>query len=123
MSPRYLRELVTRLAREAGIEKTVSPHVLRHTFATSEVARGVPLHQVQADLGHANLQTTAVYLHVVDPERERSANGQPPLRLPGQAAPPEGDAPADTGEEASAILAALGWRRQADGSWLPPGRR
>lgn len=124
MSPRYLRELVARLAREAGIEKTVSPHVLRHTFATSEVARRVPLHQVQADLGHANLQTTAVYLHVVDPERERSANGQPPLRLPGQkAAPAEAAAPGDTGEEASAILAALGWRRQADGSWLPPGQR
>jgi len=122
MSARYLRQLVARLGRQAGIEKAVSPHVLRHTFATLELARGVRIDQLQEDLGHADLATTAVYLHVIDPERERSANGQPPLRLPGQAAPPEETAPGDTGEEASAILAALGWRRQEDGAWRPPGR-
>lgn len=120
MGSRYLQAMVARLGREAGIEKPVSPHVLRHTFATSELARGVPIHQLQADLGHADLATTSVYLHVIDPERERSANGRPALRLPGEPAAAAGGG--DTGEEASAILAALGWRRQTDGSWLPPGR-
>ena len=119
---RYLQAMVARLGRDAGIEKTISPHVLRHTFATSELARGVPIHQLQKDLGHADLATTTVYLHVIDGERERAANGRPAIRLPGQDAPAEAAAAGDTGEEASAILAALGWRRQADGSWLPPGR-
>ena len=121
LGPRYLQAMVARFGREAGIEKAVSPHVLRHTFATSELMRGVPIHQLQKDLGHGDLSTTSVYLHVIDSDRERAANGQPAMRLPGEPAP---TAPAggDTGEEASAILAALGWRRQADGSWLPPGR-
>jgi hypothetical protein len=45
---------------------------------------------------------------------------RPALRLPGE--PEPAAVIGDAGEEASAILAALGWRRQADGSWLPPGR-
>jgi len=118
---RYLQAMVARLGRAAGIEKAVSPHVLRHTFATSELERGVPIHQLQADLGHADLTTTSVYLHVIDPERERAANGRPAMRLPGE--PEPAAVTGDTGEEASAILAALGWRQQGDGSWLPPGRR
>jgi integrase/recombinase XerD len=86
MSPRYLRDLVARLARQAGIQKQISPHALRHTFATNELRRGVPIHQLQADLGHSDLSTTAVYLHVVDKEREASANGRPPIALPGSLA-------------------------------------
>jgi integrase/recombinase XerD len=82
MSPRYLRDLVARLAEQAGIQKQISPHTLRHTFATNELRRGVPIHQLQADLGHSDLSTTAVYLHVVDREREASANGRPPMDLP-----------------------------------------
>jgi integrase len=115
---RYLEALVSRLGQRAGLPKEkCHPHALRHTFATSEVARGVPVHQLQADLGHADLATTAVYLHVMDAERQASANGRRQ-----KAAPPVEDVAGDTGEEASAILAALGWRRQSDGSWLPPGR-
>jgi integrase/recombinase XerD len=121
---RYLQAMVARLGREAGLPKEkCHPHALRHTFATSEIARGVPVHQLQADLGHADLATTSVYLHVMDAQRQETANGRPPMRLPGQKAAPAGEeAAGDTGEEASAILAALGWRRQSDGSWLPPGR-
>jgi len=82
IQPRYFGNLVARLAREAGIERAVSPHVLRHTYATSELRRGVPIHQLQRDLGHANLATTAVYLHVMDSERQESANGRPAMELP-----------------------------------------
>jgi len=115
LTTRYLQEVVTRLGQRAGLPpEKCHPHALRHTFATSELQRGVPLHQLQADLGHADLATTAVYLHVMDAERQESANGRRGLSA---------NDGGDTGEEASAILAALGWRRQADGSWLPPGRQ
>lgn len=120
---RYLQAMVARLGRQAGIEKGVNPHVLRHTFATNELGRGVPVHQLQADLGHGDLATTAIYLHVVDPERERSANGRAPMQLPGNiGGTPEARPTGDAGAEAVGILEAMGWKRRADGSWLPPGR-
>ncbi|MCJ7751438.1 MAG: tyrosine-type recombinase/integrase [Armatimonadetes bacterium] len=81
MSPRYLQALVTRLAKRAGIEKRVHPHTLRHTYATEEVKAGTPLHQVQKDLGHAHLATTAVYLHVFDKERQERARNRRPMGL------------------------------------------
>ena len=70
-----------RLARRAGIEKWVHPHTLRHTYATEEVKAGTPLHEVQADLGHAHLATTSVYLHVFDKERQERARSRPPIGL------------------------------------------
>jgi site-specific recombinase XerD len=81
MSPRYLQALVKRLAKRAGIEKRVHPHTLRHTYATEEVKAGTPLHEVQADLGHAHLATTSVYLHVFDKERQERARMRPPMGL------------------------------------------
>ena len=81
MSPRYLQALVSRLARRAGIDKRVHPHTLRHTYATEEVKAGTPLHEVQADLGHAHLATTSVYLHVFDKERQERARLRPPMGL------------------------------------------
>ncbi|MFB3881898.1 MAG: tyrosine-type recombinase/integrase [Armatimonadota bacterium] len=79
IKPRYLQALVARLAREARIEKRVHPHTLRHTFATDEVRAGAPLHQVQADLGHTHLATTAVYLHVFDKDRRDRARLREPM--------------------------------------------
>ena len=82
MSPRSVAAHLSRLAQQAGIERKVSPHKLRHTYATSELRRGVLITHVQRDLGHGDLSTTAIYLHVVDSEREASANGRPPVALP-----------------------------------------
>jgi integrase/recombinase XerD len=66
-------ELLKRYARRAGAPDDVSPHTLRHSFATHLVAGGADLRQVQEMLGHASIATTQVYTHV-DPSRLKAVH-------------------------------------------------
>ncbi len=68
LSAVYVRQVLSRLATKAGIEKAVRCHGLRHTFAAELCREGVPLNQIQQALGHSNAATTSRYLDHVAPE-------------------------------------------------------
>ncbi|MCA9366096.1 tyrosine-type recombinase/integrase [Candidatus Kaiserbacteria bacterium] len=66
LSPRAVQRLLKSYAIKAGITRKVTPHVIRHSFATDLLQNGADLRSVQALLGHANIATTQVYTHVTD---------------------------------------------------------
>lgn len=66
MNPRACERLVKKYGKIAGISKIITPHTLRHTFATDMLSAGADIRSVQSLLGHSNISTTQVYTHVTD---------------------------------------------------------
>jgi site-specific recombinase XerD len=71
LTARSIQRLVAHYALMAGITKHVSPHTLRHSFATDLLMNGADLRSVQAMLGHSNISTTQIYTHVTDPHLKK----------------------------------------------------
>jgi site-specific recombinase XerD len=85
LSTHTVFETCRKAARLAGIAKSVHPHSLRHAFATHLLDDGVSLIVIQALLGHANLKTTARYLHVSEAALRSTRS---PLEMPHPGSPP-----------------------------------
>ena len=71
---RTIQQIVKNAARKARIKKKVTPHTLRHSFATHLLEAGADIRYIQQLLGHKSLRTTQIYTHVASKDLKKLAN-------------------------------------------------
>ncbi len=75
LSYKAVEKVVKSSCKRAGIEKAITPHKLRHTFATNLIRRRVPITTISESLGHASLSTTQIYAHIERQQMEADIHG------------------------------------------------
>ena len=71
LTPRSIQRLIKKYSKVAGITKIVTPHTMRHSFATDLLINGADIRSVQAMLGHASITTTQIYTHVTNQQLKK----------------------------------------------------
>ena len=66
LTPRSIQRIVQKYAKIAGLTKQVTPHTMRHSYATDLLMNGADIRSVQSMLGHSSIITTQVYTHITD---------------------------------------------------------
>ena len=66
LTPRSIERLISKYSKKAGLVKKVTPHTIRHTFATDLLQNGADIRSVQSMLGHSSITTTQIYTHITD---------------------------------------------------------
>ena len=67
-----IRRMIKQAAKDAGLTERVTPHVLRHTFATHMYERGVPVNAISRIMGHDSIEETSLYIHVSDELKKKA---------------------------------------------------
>jgi len=74
LSDRYIRMIIDKLVRKANLDIKISPHTIRHTFATDMLEEGADLMTVKELLGHESLNTTSIYTHITNEQIKKTYN-------------------------------------------------
>ncbi len=85
VSPNRVQKIMKQIVQEIGIEERITPHVLRHSFATHLYARGVPVAAIEGLLGHDSTDETSIYIHVPVTKKQQALQK---IRIDGSAACP-----------------------------------
>jgi len=72
ITPGGVQEVFKNATRAAGFTKPIHPHIMRHSYATNLMQNGMHIYQLKELMGHSNISTTQVYLHVTDPQLQES---------------------------------------------------